>query len=82
MFPIEIRSTLLGNIAIGTALAQLGIIQGYDFSFNKLGSSSPFLVGAVIDFLLFLSILVLFAIGLIENKFETKEKDQLNAEKR
>ena len=67
IFPIEIRSTLLGNISVGQAVFQLIIIQAYDYSSNRFGSSAPFMVASGIDFLLLISIFVLGACGLIES---------------
>lgn len=70
MFPVEIRSTLLGNISFGIALCTMIMIQVYDFAFHSLGSSSPFIIAAIIDVAMMILIFVFDSKGLIESQFE------------
>lgn len=65
MFPVEIRSTLLGNISFGVAVCLLIMILVYDYVFHTFGSSSPFLVAACIDVFLLLAVFFLSGYGLI-----------------
>ena len=67
---MQIRSTLIGNVAVGAALLQLAMIQVYDETFKRLGSSYPFFVIAVIDGVLLVTVLLLGSCGLIETKRE------------
>lgn len=73
MFPIEIRSTLLGNIAFGVAICHMIIIQVYDSAFKRFGSSSPFLVAALIDVVMILFVLYWSKIGLIGPNIEPND---------
>ena len=78
MFPVEVRSTLLGNISFGLSVVLLIMVQVYNFAFKKFGSSSPFLIAAFIDILLFVSVFVLSNFGLIETRGTAEKLESLS----
>lgn len=81
MFPMEIRSTLIGNISVGTSLCQLAIIQAYNMVYHSMGSTAPFLVSAIINVVLLISLVIMASCGFIETlagfkKDKTKKVDK------